>query len=79
MQKFKVNLYIGDVKHDIKADFTINGKVILKNEKIMKGELRIFVSEIDSLNEFILITSECVEDCNDAQSKLNAIVGRNTF
>jgi hypothetical protein len=71
--KFKVNLFIGDIKHDIKADFTINGKVILKNEKIIKGELRIFVTEIDSLNEFILITSECIEDCNNAQSKLNAI------
>jgi len=71
--KFKIKLYIGDVKNDIKADFTINGKTILKNEKIMKNELKIFQTEIDSLNEFIFITSECKEDCYDSQSKLNAI------
>ncbi len=71
--KYRVKLYIGDVKNDVKADFTINGKAILKNEKILKNELKIFTAEIDSLNDFILITSECRKNCYDSQSKLNAI------
>ncbi len=71
--KFKVKLFIGDSFNDIYADFSVNGKIMCKSQKVLKGNLDIIEEKIESKAGYITIRSECVENCKYAMSKLNAV------
>jgi hypothetical protein len=51
----------------------INDQYIVEGKTIEKGKLEIYEASVDSINEFITISSECRKDCEYSMSKLNMV------
>jgi len=71
--RFKVKVFSGDPIFDSTFNLTINGKVIINNQKIAKNTIFNHQEVIEARNGLIIFTSECFTDCDYAISKLNAI------
>ena len=70
---FFVRLYVGDPQTQSKVDLMVNDKFLAKNKKIGENELKVFEGVVEAKNEFIIIKSNCKEDCDTTVSKLNAV------
>ena len=70
---FFVRLYVGDPSNKIKVDFMVNDKFLAKDQKVEEDELKVFEGVVESKNDFIVVSSNCQNNCDDGVSKLNAI------
>ena len=71
--KFFVRLYIGDPENDSKVDLKVNDKFLVNNQKIKQNKLKSYEGVIEAKNEYISIEPNCLENCEFAMAKLNAI------
>jgi len=71
--KFSVKLYVGDPQANIRIDLKVNDEFVVKGQTIPKGQLKVYEGTYNAINEFITISSECVNDCEYAMSKLNMV------
>lgn len=71
--KFLVKLHVGDTLSDSLVDFKINNVDVVSSKLVAKGDYQIFSKSIKVTDEFIQISTECVEDCENHKSKFNMI------
>lgn len=71
--KFFVRLYIGDPNNDSVINLKINDIYVVKNQIIPKGDLKVFEATSEAKNGFLIFSPECVDNCDYAVTKINAV------
>jgi len=71
--KFKIKIYVGDPEKDSRVNIKINNKYIAYNKLVAKNTQEIFEDVIFSREKMFEISADCVEDCEKARTKINAI------
>jgi hypothetical protein len=71
--KFLVKFFIGDAAEDRKIDLKINGKFFAKNKFVPKNTLEVIEEVVETKNEILELSSDCIEDCDNSISVINAI------
>src|SRR5574343_497891 len=64
--KFKVTVYVGDPNRDTKEDLKVNGEYYFDNVLIPKGKLKNETKIIESINDYITVSSDCRTGCESA-------------
>jgi len=71
--RFFVRLFVGDPESKTKIDLTVNDKFLAKNKYVEPDVLKIYEGIVEAKNEFLVVKSNCQDDCDNGVSKLNAI------
>ena len=70
---FVVKLFIGDPVSDFKSNLVVNNKVFTNGEYIQKNKLFTVEKFVESINDFITISSKCTKNCEYNFDRLNAV------
>lgn len=71
--KFRVKVYVGDIRGNSRIDISINNKPLVEGLIIEKNNLQTFEGEFSSINEMLTVSSMCKNDCEFAMTKINQI------
>jgi hypothetical protein len=71
--KFKIKIYVGDPEKDVRINIKINNKYIAYNKLVPKNTQEIFQDVLFSREKIFEFSADCVEDCETARTKINAI------
>ena len=71
--KFYFKVFVGDPASDFIMNLKANSKSLFRNKLILKNTQEEVEELVDSIDEFIEISSDCEENCDYSETKLNAI------
>lgn len=71
--KFRIKIYVGDSERDSRVNIKINNKYIAYNKFVAKNMQEIFEDILVSREKLFEISADCIEDCETALTKINAV------
>jgi len=71
--KFHIKIFVGDPEKDSRINIKINNKYIAYNKFVPKNTQEIFEDLLISREKLFEISADCVEECENARTKINAI------
>jgi len=69
--KFNIKLYVQDVESNTRLDLKVNDQYFAQEKTVTKGKLEVFEGVVESDSGYLTVSSECVNNCEFAMSKLN--------
>ena len=71
--KYKIDIYVNDSKDNTINNFIVNGLRIANSDYLKRGVTRKYSGIIDVTDNIIIISTECITNCDYARSKMNII------
>lgn len=71
--KFRIKIFVGDPQKDSRVNIKINNKYIAYNKFISRNTMEIFEDILFSKEKLFELSADCLEDCENARTKINAI------
>jgi len=70
---FSIEIFVGNPNKKMKVDIKVNGEYIANNQVVQKGKLMSFQKNVESIDQYLIFTSECEVNCDFSQAIINAI------
>jgi hypothetical protein len=71
--KYKIDIYVNDSKDNTINNFIVNGIRIANSDYLNRGVTRKYSGIIEVTDNIIIISTECITNCDYARSKMNVI------